>query len=698
MDRPVLQSGRHEAKTGDFRYKAFISYSWADAKWGKWLQQAIETYRTPKKLIGTDAKHGPVPARLNPLFKDREEEAAGASIGAAVEAALADSEFLIVICSPNSAKSQWVDRELAWFKTHRDPDKVLALIVDGEPGDAQRECFPKALTHIIAPDMAITDAAQDAPLAADARESGDGKRIAKLKIAAAMLGVGLDELVRRDERRRTIRTRIITTASLALAAVMSTLTWFAVEARKEAEFQRNEADGLVEFMLTDLREKLEPVGRLDALDVVGDRALDYYAAQKLGDLDADALGRRSRALLLVGEISNIRGDSEEALKAFTQAAATTKEQLARDPANEQRIFDHAQSVFWVGAIAYGRGEMVDAEAQFQEYKRLADRLIELDPNNPEWQTEGSYAETNLGAMYFEAARYEEAASSFLGALERIEEVAKLAEYDAATQIEVGNAANWAADANSHLGRIDESLALLQREIAIYEGVLERDPSNANAKNRLAIAKQFVAGELLDLGKLDQAMKSLDHSLLLLGELRSLEPDNAEWKESETRGRLALSEFSFYAGQTDLSSAQLKQATFLLDEMLASDPSNAIWAVELKVLAYMNDARLAMSNDKVLVAKSHLERASALFENDPDQDNIVAARVYRLLGDTQARLGQDEAAHQSWKRALGRLPKYAAADLHGFLILSRLGRKDQAEKTAKKLDRRGFHHPLYLAER
>lgn len=114
-----------------YRYRAFISYSWADAKWGKWLQHAIETYRTPKALIGEERAHGPVPARLNPLFKDREEEAAGSSIGAAVEAALGSSEFLIVVCSPNSAKSQWVNREIAWFKTHRDPSKVLALIVGG---------------------------------------------------------------------------------------------------------------------------------------------------------------------------------------------------------------------------------------------------------------------------------------------------------------------------------------------------------------------------------------------------------------------------------------------------------------------------------------------------------------------------------------------------------------------------------------
>lgn len=55
----------------DFRYKAFVSYSWADAEWGKWLLQAIETYRTPAALIGKAGASGPVPARLHPLFKDR---------------------------------------------------------------------------------------------------------------------------------------------------------------------------------------------------------------------------------------------------------------------------------------------------------------------------------------------------------------------------------------------------------------------------------------------------------------------------------------------------------------------------------------------------------------------------------------------------------------------------------------------------
>jgi MTH538 TIR-like domain (DUF1863) len=169
----------------EYRYKAFVSYSWADAAWGKWLLHALETYHTPKALVGKAGAHGAVGARLIPLFKDREEEAAGASIGKAVEAALATSEFLIVICSPRAAASKWVNHEIAWFKTHRDPDRILALIVDGEPGAGEAECFPRALTHRVEADLTITDEPEDAPLAADARDSGDGKRKARLKLAAA---------------------------------------------------------------------------------------------------------------------------------------------------------------------------------------------------------------------------------------------------------------------------------------------------------------------------------------------------------------------------------------------------------------------------------------------------------------------------------------------------------------------------------
>lgn len=691
-----------------FRYKAFISYSWADARWGNWLQRAIETYRTPAALVGKEGNLGPVPARLHPLFKDREEEAAGASIGAAVETALAASEFLIVVCSPNSAKSKWVSRELAWFKTHRDPAKVLALIVDGSPGSGGAdECFPAALTHHIAPDLTITGDPTDHPLAADARDSGDGKRKARLKIAAALLGVGLDELVRRDDRRRALRVRAVVGGSLALALAMSALALAAVRARDEADMQRAESDGLVEFMLTDLRERLEPVGRLDALDVVGQRALKYYAGQKASKLDADALGRRARALHLVGEVSNIRGDSAAGLKAFREAAATTGEQLARDPDNPQRIFDHAQSVFWVGYIAYERGETKEAEAQFREYKRLADRLVEIDPNKPEWQMEVSYAESNLGVLYYEQGRYDEAEAAFAQALVMVERVAGRKKTDAARQIEVGAALNWLGKARAGTNRIADALALHQREISVYQGVLKVDPANNQAKWLLAVAWQHVGQLELVQGHNSGAVAAYNTSLTLMSALRLIEPGNTEWQETTVRALDPQIEALIYQGKHSSAKPLYREATELLDKMVSADPKNLLWSLGRRSSLEVRGARLALAEGNAPLALELATRALGRLGDATKFDAIEGGRTAVdagiLAGDAAALMGRKREAQTYWENALAKLDAnpidFQSFNLRSrFLLMKRLGKAADAARIAQTLDRQGYRHPAYLREK
>ena len=683
----------------EYKYKAFISYSWADAAWGKWLQHRIETYRTPSALIGKPGAHGPVPARLHPLFKDREEEAAGSSIGAAVEAALANSEFLIVICSPHSAKSQWVEKEIAWFKTHRNPAKVLALIVDGEPGDPENECFPRALTHRVESDLSIASVISDAPLAADARVTGDGKRGARLKLAAALLGVGLDELVNRDERRRIVRTRIVVGASVALALVMSALALAAMRARDEADRQRAEADGLIEFMLTDLRERLEPVGRLDALDVVGQRALTYYARQKAGNLDAESLGRRSRALHLVGEVSNIRGDSEAGLLAFREAAATTQELLDRNPDDAQRVYDHAQSVFWVGYIAYERGESDDAEARFREYKRLADRLVALDPDKAEWQMESSYAESNLGVMLFEQQRYEEAERAFKAGLARIRTVAAAEEYDPGRQVELGVATNWVGTTEELLGKYGDALETHQREALIYRNVLRRDPSNTQAKNRLAIVMQYIGSVQLNQGKVSQAGDSYQQSLEEMAELRAIDPENTEWQETQVHALLGLSDTFIYERQYELATQRLQQADVMLAKMIATDPTNATWSQDLYSNAMYKRLLVAIAAGRLREAKALSTSAlEFLAQSEKLRASYTHSQVLLVAGDVRNRLGERDSAVALWKECLSKLPSGARNELTRFRLLKRLGRSDEATVLAELLDRRGLRHPAYLAER
>ena len=231
--------------TTPFRYKAFISYSWADRREGERLLHAIEHFSTPRALVGKETPLGPAPRRLAPIFKDREEETAGANLREAVETALDNSEFLIVICSPNSVKSKWVPKEVAYFRARRDPAKILPYIVAGEPyastvsGREAEECFPVTLRFQSDISGAVGDEPLEMPLAADARREGDGVRQATLKIIAAMLGVGLDALLRRVQQRRMRRLQAALAGASAIAIAMAGLAFFAVQQRNEARLQRN---------------------------------------------------------------------------------------------------------------------------------------------------------------------------------------------------------------------------------------------------------------------------------------------------------------------------------------------------------------------------------------------------------------------------------------------------------------------------
>src|SRR5712692_8100587 len=146
------------AESEPFRYKAFISYSHKDKAWGDWLHKALEGYRVPKRLVGSDGRDGPVPARLFPIFRDREELPSSADLGEQITTSLEQSAYLIAICSPHSARSRWVNEEILSFKRMGRERRILALIVNGEPnaandpGQAERECFPSALRFALGDD------------------------------------------------------------------------------------------------------------------------------------------------------------------------------------------------------------------------------------------------------------------------------------------------------------------------------------------------------------------------------------------------------------------------------------------------------------------------------------------------------------------------------------------------------------------
>ena len=251
------------------KYWAFLSYSHTDKKWGDWLHKALETYRVPRRLIGKESRDGKVPERVYPIFRDREELPVSADLGSNINEALSESRYLIVICSPRSAQSRWVGEEIKTYKQLGREDRILALIVDGEPNASdgksdfkvEDECFPEAMRYHVGPGSALSPQRTE-PIAADAREGKDGKANAKLKLLAGLLGVNYDDLKQRDNERRIRRLRSIVIAALIMVSGFGALSIYAWLQKQAAQATLSTSDFLQALRSIDEDKDSDAVAQL----------------------------------------------------------------------------------------------------------------------------------------------------------------------------------------------------------------------------------------------------------------------------------------------------------------------------------------------------------------------------------------------------------------------------------------------------
>ena len=310
------------AATDSHRYWAFISYNHADERHARWLHRELEGYRLPKRLVGTRSETDGLirPARLRPVYRDRDEAVAGSNLGSHLKQALESSRHLIVLCSPNVKRSRYVDQEVRHFRSLGREQRIYCLIVDG-PADA-----PVAQ---LMPDSLGLEADGAEPLAADARPGKDGRRLATLRLIAAMVDTRFDELRQRDQEQRVRRLTLTVAVTLVLLAVVALLALDAFRQRgvaqqqaanaKEQEQQAIKARDEAVAARTEAEErKREAVaaGELARQRELGEKAAKELARQRQGQAEV-AQQRALRAL----EDATLRRLAAECQTMFSGARA-----------------------------------------------------------------------------------------------------------------------------------------------------------------------------------------------------------------------------------------------------------------------------------------------------------------------------------------------------------------------------------------
>jgi eukaryotic-like serine/threonine-protein kinase len=686
------------------RFYAFLSYSHQDKELADWLHRELERFRVPHSLAGKLTANGVVPRRLTPIFRDQHDLSAGGELADEIKAALAASQFLVVLCSPTAAKSRWTNAEIESFKRTRPEGCVLAAIAAGEPfasdlpGREEEECFPPALRYKF--DRRGRQTVKRAePLAADFRAGAEGQRTAFLKLVAGMLGVGLDELVQRETTRRHRQLAWVAAASLAGMAATSTLAVTAIQARNAARDQRREAEGLVSFMLGDLKDKLEPIGRLDALDGVGSRVLAYYSKQNTSELSDAALLQRSRALSLTAQVSYLRGDLDSALRLYREAIDGTGEAIRRNPDDPQRLFDHAQNFFYIGEIARQKGDAVGAESAYRMYKRLAERMVALDPDNMKWRMEEQYADVDVGIVLYAQRRFREASAQFGQALQTIEALATADPHNSDYQKSVADSLAWLADAQMSEGRLGEAIATRQRHAALLNRLLAQSRDVA-ISDKLVQAHRALGNLYVATGQLEPAVGELREAVAGADSLLQLEPKNRLWLQYAANARVNLAEALLATGNTGEATTTANAGCALASQLVARDSSVQQWRVALRDCQLMR-VRLALvmpdTNLAVGLGQQTLAIASSIRTNDVVADRFALARAHRLLGDAFQKSGALAAAQGEWDAAIATLPKGAAerpAEMNErATILQRLNRTAAVKQIEAQLRSIGYHRAV-----
>ena len=505
-----------------YRYKAFISYSHQDEDWGRWLQRALESYRVPRRLVGGEGKFGPISRRIAPVFRDREDLSSAASVSSSVKAELENSETLIVICSPAAARSNWVNEEVRYFHELGRGDRILAMIVDGDPTaeDPEQQCFPRAL-------LTEPDGTPCEPLAADARKWADGRSLARLKLVAGILGIRLDDLRRRDMQRRHRLWMLSMGGAMAVAIVTTVLAIFAITARNQAEHRREQAESLVGYMVDDLQSELQEVGRLDILKGMGGEVSKYLQTLDPGEVTDTSLQQQALVWRHLGDASMDQGRLDDAMSEFEASRSVLAELHRRDPGDPDRVFELAQAEFWVGWVHVQKGDLDSATEAFDAYLSYANDLAGLDPDNPRWVMEQSYAHGNKAAIMMQRQGVDprEALEEINLSVELNRRALELDPGNDQFISEYGEALAWQADTLWNLCDLGAALKSRQENVRIAEQVLEKSPGNATLKARYAYSLTGLASVANDIGLADYAMERFVQAWEILRELFRNDPSN-----------------------------------------------------------------------------------------------------------------------------------------------------------------------------
>ncbi|MBV8098835.1 MAG: protein kinase [Verrucomicrobia bacterium] len=394
-----------------------------------------------------------------------------------------------------------------------------------------------------------------------------------------------------EKRKHRIRDRIRyvvmagITAALIVAVIFGVVSYrqfrraerakiAADQAAKRATLARSDAEKLINYMTTDLRDKLKPIGRLDLLDDVNQRVLGYYAALGNDSNNSDILSQRSVALANAGDIQKDRGNLAAALKNYSDSLDIRERLAHQNPLNSDSQRYWALGIANVGDVLDLQGKSSAALERYHMALKILQELVARQSGNVGLRHDLSAMHENIGHVLENRGDLTRALQSYQDCLSIRRELKKQEPDNNERDHDISLILLRVGQVFSRQGSLADTINSYRESLAIQQKLADAEPTNAMWQQELSTSKERVAYALTEQGDLGGALNMLRESLAIVVKLTERDSSNAIWQGMLARRYGDLTDV--YESQGNLADALRDcQRALEIREMLAKrDPSNA----------------------------------------------------------------------------------------------------------------------------
>lgn len=423
--------------------------------------------------------------------------------------------------------------------------------------------------------------------------------------------------------KRRARMALLVVALVLLAAFVTKYIADVTAARREAEARRRQAEELVNFMVGDLRENLETVGRLDVLDDAANRALAYFQSLDPNELSAGDLRRNATALVQLGEVRLLRGNRNDAVALFRESVRFATAAVERDPKNAEWQLALSNAHFWVGDTLRQSGDHEGALRHFRTYLDIANTLMEAYPGNPKYEAEVSYGHGNLGAVYEAAGNRTGALTEYRIAVDLDRLRLQRARNNEKWQTDLGISLNKLGVVMQSLGDLKGAREVFREELSLRRRLVAAAPNDARRVDRLATSLAYTGVLQQMMGDTQEALASFQEELAIQREAAKRDPSNqlAQRNRSSAQSRVAM-----LLPDRAAALAMLSEAERTMRAIVKTDTSPA-WRRDLAVILERSAMTRAQLDDRRTLRQTTQEALAIIEQVASEQPhNPVTTRA------------------------------------------------------------------------